>query len=185
MNALVVQPPTEAELEQIRQQLVTICIEEGELQVCRTKGIPLAALREMQQTDWWKQASQQYYLAQSARLDKGLSEIIDKALSVAKDRLENGDAHYDRYEGVVNLPMKGKDAAAIVSSLVDKRQALRGLPGSIIKHEINLTAVAEKLRSIVPEPKAPAEGRPTLHSPSEASALRSAPVPPAKTQVPR
>lgn len=151
MNLPTADAPSEAQIEQLRSAIVRLCIEEGEAEVCRLNRIPLSSLREMQQEPWWKIATQQYYLTQAAKLDKGMTEVIDEAIKVAAERLRSGDAHFDRYEGIVYLPMKGKDAAAIAASLVEKRQVLRGQPGSIVKAEINLTAVAEKLRSIVPE----------------------------------
>lgn len=130
-------------------RLVKAYIDKGSEEVLRTFNLSESALRDMQAQPWWTEAAREVYNGQSEALDRRFTKLIDLALNRAEERLENGDEVVDKFGDTHQVPLKGKDAAAIGALLLDKRQLLRGLPNSIMRTDIRLDAVAEKLRGIV------------------------------------
>jgi hypothetical protein len=61
-----------------------------------------------------------------------MSKIIDKALDMLMDRVNDGDYIYDGQRGkLVKIPMKAADVSKVTATLFDKRQLIRNKPTTI------------------------------------------------------
>lgn len=67
-----------------------------------------------------------------------MSKVIDKALDLIMDRIEQGDYQYDQKTGkIVKIPLKVRDLERVASGLFDKRQLIRKQPTSIKVSDLN------------------------------------------------
>ena len=64
--------------------------------------------------------------------DNKMSKVIDKALDLIMERMEQGDYQYDQKTGrLVKVPLKARDLERVASGLFDKRQLIRKQPTNI------------------------------------------------------
>ena len=62
-------------------------------------------------------------------LDGRLSKIVNKALAVVEDRLDNGNFQYDpKTGGNVRVPVNLRDSMKATADLMDRREILRQQP---------------------------------------------------------
>ncbi len=141
------------ELQLYRLRLVQAYVDSGLDTVVRTFQLEPAAIRQMQTETWWADCASQVFNGQAEKLDRKFTELIDLALTEAEDRLRNGDKVVDKFGDENQVPVKGKDAAHIAATLLDRRQVLRGLPSSILRQEVRLEDLARKLESFAPAPR--------------------------------
>lgn len=67
-----------------------------------------------------------------------MSKVIDKALDLIMERIDQGDYQYDQKTGkIVKIPLKVRDLERVASGLFDKRQLIRKQPTSIKTSDLN------------------------------------------------
>jgi hypothetical protein len=92
-------------------------------------SIPKDTLVRWRYTDWWKELVQQIRSEETLALDGKLKRIVDKALSVVEDRLENGNFQYDPKTGSnVRVPVNLRDSMKTTADLMDRREILKKQP---------------------------------------------------------
>lgn len=97
----------------------------------RLTGVKSTSIREWRTNDWWVELLERIHMAHDQETVSQFTQIVDKSLEVIQDRLQNGDYIYDKRTGeVIRKPVSMRDAASVNSSIVDKRQLLRGKPTS-------------------------------------------------------
>jgi hypothetical protein len=82
---------------------------------------------------WWNNVVQNVRKEQNEVLDRKMTEVLDSAIDLIKDRIIGGEYLLDRQktretgEPVYHrIPLRAKDATIAVDTLFDKRQLLRG-----------------------------------------------------------
>lgn len=96
-------------------------------------GVPLMTISDWKnKTEWWEPAVRECRKRKQDELDGKLTEIIDNALEQVTDRVLNGDSKVTK-DGIVKVPMSGKELSWVAGILFDKRAALRGDPINITK----------------------------------------------------
>lgn len=89
--------------------------------------IPIKDLKFFQDQPWWDEYIARVVKGKNDVLDAKITEVLDQALDVIKDRLENGEVTYNAKTGEERrLPVRARDAATVAAVLFDKRQLIRG-----------------------------------------------------------
>jgi len=92
-------------------------------------GIPKDTIVRWRYTDWWKELVQQIRSEETLALDGRLKRIVDKALMVVEDRLENGNFQYDpKTSELVRVPVNLRDSMKTTADLMDRREILKKQP---------------------------------------------------------
>ena len=92
-------------------------------------GIPKDTIVRWRYTDWWKELVLQIRSEETLALDGRLSKIVNKALAVVEDRLDNGNSQYDtKTGGNVRVPVNLRDSMKATADLMDRREILRQQP---------------------------------------------------------
>lgn len=98
--------------------------------VAELSGVPAHTLRQWAKEDWFVRLLEDIRAENDQALDAKFSNIVHTALDQVQERLENGDTVLLRDGTPVKKPIPAKELAQISSSVVDKRQLLRGKPTS-------------------------------------------------------
>ncbi len=131
-------------------EVVTSYLALGNLtEVGKICNVPYTTLKVWKNQPWWKELIDSIQSGENQRTDNKMSKIIDKALDVIVDRLEQGDFQYDQKTGkLVKVPLKARDLERIASGLYDKRAMIRKEPAMIKAEELNQ---AERLVNLAKE----------------------------------
>lgn len=77
---------------------------------------------------WWQEMINEIQAARKFKVDNKLNKIIDKALSVIDDRLDNGDFVYNQKTGEISRkPVSLKEARGAANDLLQRQVALSKL----------------------------------------------------------
>lgn len=98
--------------------------------VAELSGVPSHTLRQWAKEDWFLRLLEEIRAENDQALDAKFSNIVHTALDQVQERLENGDTVLLRDGTQVRKPILAKELAQISSSVIDKRQLLRGKPTS-------------------------------------------------------
>ena len=112
-------------------------------------GIAASTIRNWKQNEWWHDLLERIRHEQDEKFDAKFTKIIDKTLDHVMDSLQNGDHVLMRDGEIVRKPMSGKEAAQISSTIIDKRNLLRGKPTSrteSVSGKDRLSKLAEEFR---------------------------------------
>ena len=91
--------------------------------------IPKDTLVRWRYTEWWKELVQQIRSEETLALDGRLSKIVNKALAVVEDRLDNGNVQLNQKTNeLVRVPVNIKDAIKATADLMDRRDVIRSAP---------------------------------------------------------
>jgi len=96
----------------------------------RLTGIKSATIRSWKTEDWWLEMLEKIHATHDQDTISTFTKVVDQALEVVQDRLINGDFVITKYGEVHRKPVSMKDAVHATSTIVDKRQLLRGKPTS-------------------------------------------------------
>lgn len=93
-------------------------------------GVPAGTIRQWKTQEWWPQIIDRIRYEKDDELDVKFTGIIDKAVDLVNDRLENGDIVLDVNTGkTYKRQIPGREAAGIVATFIDRRTALRDQVG--------------------------------------------------------
>jgi len=99
----------------------------------RVTGLSHQTISEWKnKSEWWAPVMAKIKKEKNDELDAEVTSLIHGTIEELKDRVEHGEAQM--YQGVPtghNKPMTGRDLAATVNTLFDKRAMMRGEPTSI------------------------------------------------------
>lgn len=112
--------------EEIKMTVVQQWLALGNLKlVAANTEVPLATIKGWRGEPWWKDYEAELRAGRRFEVDKKLSKIIDRALDVIDDRLENGDFIFDQVKGeVVRRPVGIKDASTAATNLLQRQAVL-------------------------------------------------------------
>jgi hypothetical protein len=114
----------------------------------KESGIDYNYLKQLKFTQWWQDSLKEVQQEQDDILDSQLSELITDGVNVVKDRLKNGDWMWNSKENkFTRKPLKATDALKVASTLMDKRNVMRGKPTKITE-QIN---VSDRLQALAME----------------------------------
>lgn len=95
-------------------------------------NVPRPTIIAWSQSDWWASTIENIRSGEGQLTDNKMSKIIDKALDMLMDHINDGDYIYDGQRGkLVKVPMKAADMNKVASTLFDKRQLIRNKPTTI------------------------------------------------------
>jgi hypothetical protein len=119
--------------EKKKLEAVTTYLALGNLnETSKVINVPLPTLSKWKQSAWWKELVDDIQSGDNQKADNKMSKVIDRALDIIVERLEQGDYQYDQKTGkLVKVPLKARDLERISSGLFDKRQLLRKQPTNI------------------------------------------------------
>jgi hypothetical protein len=96
-------------------------------QVAELSGISVNNLKKLSEESWWDNIVRQVTKEKNEELDVKITSVIDKAIFVLADRLENGNEYVDKKtKEKYRVPANIKDTANALDILFDKRQLIRG-----------------------------------------------------------
>ena len=93
---------------------------------------------------WWEPVLRKIRKDKQDELDAEFTELLHKSTEQLKDRIVNGE-EISTKDGLVIKKMSGRDIAAAINTIYDKRTMLRGDPTSIT-HRVDHRQVLEELR---------------------------------------
>lgn len=112
----------------------------------RVCNVPIATVKSWSMQPWWQELITSIQSGEGQRSDNKMSKVIDKALDLIVDRLEQGDYQYDQKTGrLVKVPLKARDLERVASGLFDKRQLIRKQPTNIKTSDIGQADMLVKL----------------------------------------
>lgn len=103
-------------------EVVTIYLStQSRQETSNISGVPLQTINSWMKSKWWDSAcSKVRTLDKSKKLAK-ISRIVNQALDMVADRIENGDYIYDQKTGEVRrMPMSAKNAISASSVMIDR-----------------------------------------------------------------
>ena len=103
-------------------EVVTIYLStQSRQETSNISGVPLQTINSWMKSKWWDSAcSKVRTLDKSKKLAK-ISRIVNQALDMVADRIENGDYLYDQKTGEVRrMPMSAKNAISASSAMIDR-----------------------------------------------------------------
>ena len=135
----------------------------------RLTGVPGTAIRTWKQTDWWPELLERIHSEVDNDIVSKFTNIVDKSLETIQDRLINGDYYYNKKSGEIHRrPVSMRDANIVATSMVDKRQLLRGKATSRSESgsvDARLLKLAEEFKKFAAAKEInPAEGAITLET---------------------
>ncbi len=109
-----------------RIEVVTKTLALGNMRlVSELTGVSYALVREWKTMPWWKELEAEIKASRRSVVDTKLSRIVDKALAVIEDRLDNGDPFYDQKTGkIVRKPVSIKEARGAANDLMQRQATL-------------------------------------------------------------
>ena len=116
-----------------RMEVVTSYLALGSVaETSRFCNVPLATVANWKSQPWWKELVDEIQSGEGQKQDNKMSRLIDKALDILMERIEDGDYQYDQKTGrLVKVPLKARDLERVASGLFDKRQLIRNKPTNI------------------------------------------------------
>lgn len=93
-------------------------------------GVPAPTVSKWVKEPWAKEILTEIHDENDAEIDAKFTKIVSTALDQVQDRLENGDYVLQRNGETVRKPVGARDLANVTTSILDKRQLLRGKPTS-------------------------------------------------------
>lgn len=104
----------------------------------RVCNVPTETIKSWRKKDWWAEIVEDIQGGSGQRTDNKMTKIIDKALDLLVERIEEGDYQYDQKTGrMVKIPLKARDLERVAAGLFDKRQLIRKQPTSIRESDLN------------------------------------------------
>lgn len=122
-------PPTSKYPVEKRLEAVTLYMACGNMrQVEAVTGVSYAQLRVWRDQDWWKEMEVQIKAARRSAVATKLNKIVDKALNLVEDRVENGDWRYNKEaEEFERVPLSALTANKIATDLLQRADAVEKL----------------------------------------------------------
>jgi len=97
-------------------------------QTAAMEGVSTKTNQAWKKKDWWEERKHELLTQDQMELNSRMKKLVDKALTVVADRLENGEFQYDQKNGqLVRVPVKLRDAHKVSSEMIDKQQLLISL----------------------------------------------------------
>lgn len=91
-------------------------------------GVSYQLAQKWKTTDWWKDLVLEIQAARKMKTDNKLSKIVNKALDLIEDRLDNGDFIHNQKTGeVFRKPVSIKEARGAANDLMQRQVALSKL----------------------------------------------------------
>jgi hypothetical protein len=118
-------------------------------QVSEITNIPIVTLTKWRNEDWWDQLVAEVKTTQNAKVSNKIQAIIERALEVVEDRLENGDLVYNSKDGtLIRRPIPLRDVGKLTTELMNRKHQLDKSP---VQSNLNTESVADKLKVIADE----------------------------------
>lgn len=97
-------------------------------QTAALTGVSYQLCLQWKSQPWWQEMINEIQAARKFKLDNKLNKIVDKALAVIDDRLDNGDFVYNQKTGEVSRkPVSLKEARGAANDLLQRQVALSKL----------------------------------------------------------
>jgi len=139
--------------EEIVSVEIAICrryCETGNMALCaREFNRTVYELNKMSRTLWWQEEEVRFKKDSLTVLDATYTRLLDKALMVAIERIEQGEVTGVNKDGTYRrMPVTASVAIRIADSVFIKRQLLRNEPTTIPGDTDRMNILAEKLRAL-------------------------------------
>ena len=88
-------------------------------------GIPLVTFHSWKNSEWFPQLVSEVKLQQKLETSNKLNQVVDRALEIVMDRMENGDYVLNNKTGeIVRKPVQLKDASKVAHEILGKKLIL-------------------------------------------------------------
>jgi len=112
-------------------------------------GVPSVTISNWKQTSWWPELVSQIKNAEHSQMNTQLNKIINKALGVVSDRLENGEMVLNNKTGeLVRKPVTLRDATRAAAELMNRQVILNKVT---VENEIKKQTVEDTLKFLAGE----------------------------------
>lgn len=102
------------------------------IETSRLINVPVQTVKMWKSQPWWEEMVEDIRNNESQQTDNKMSKLINKALDMLVERMEEGNYQYDQKSGrIVKIPMNASDITKVTQTLFDKRQLIRKQPTSI------------------------------------------------------
>lgn len=132
-------PPNSKYPVEKRLEAVTLYMACGNMrQVEAVTGISYSNLRLWQTQDWWKEMEVQIKAGRRNSTATKLNKIVDKALKLVEDRVDNGDWRYNKTsEEFERVPLSALTATKIANDLLQRGDALekQGQTDTVVQNQ--------------------------------------------------
>ena len=89
---------------------------------CEELSIPIDTFNEWRKAEWFTELIQEIKLQQKLELNNRLGTVVEKALTILEDRMENGDYVLNNKTGeIVRKEIPAKEAAKIANEILQRK----------------------------------------------------------------
>lgn len=119
--------------EKKKLEVITTFLATGNLtETSKICNVPRETIKSWRQASWWDETVNDIRNGDAQRNDNKMSKIIDKALDMVIERIDDGDFQFDQKTGrLVKVPLRVRDLQTIATTIFDKRQLIRKQPTTI------------------------------------------------------
>lgn len=133
-----------------KYQVVAVYLKCGSLRETEAQTeVPTATIQNWKGSQWWPDLVNQIKTADHTKLDNKLSQLVNKALGVVEDRLENGELVLNNKTGeMVRKPVGIRDATRAASELMQRQVQINK---TLVDNETKQQTVEETLKFLANE----------------------------------
>ena len=123
--------------------------------------VPVQTIREWRTRPWWKELEGQMREEKTLELDNKLGGIVQKAVGLVADRLENGDFRVNQKTGAIERhPVALRDVHKVAMETLDRQKLLEKVTGTSKEPELiedRLRKLAHEFAAIIQNKRLPRE----------------------------
>ena len=101
--------------------------------VSKLTGIPARTIRSWVHQEWWQDMLSDLKVRLQDKLDGKMTSLIDDMMTELRKRVEQGDDVVGKDGVIMKKGMNGRDLAASIALIMDRRATIRGDPARITK----------------------------------------------------
>lgn len=116
---------------------------------CEELEIPMATYQTWRKSDWFMELLEELKVQQKLELNNKMSSMVDKALTILEDRLENGDFILNNKTGeILRKQIPARDAARIATDILGKKLTMDKMDTDV---KIQQDSVSDTLKTLAKE----------------------------------
>lgn len=112
-------------------------------------GVPWDTYQDWRRAEWWSELIEEVKLQQRLELNNRLGTVVDKALEILEDRMENGDLVLNQKTGqIVRRAIPARDAARIANDILSRKLVMEKQD---TEQQVQKDTVSETLKTLAKE----------------------------------
>lgn len=116
---------------------------------CEELEVPMTTYQSWRKSDWFLELLEELKIQQKLELNNKMSTMVDKALTILEDRLDNGDFILNNKTGEIQRKqIPARDAARIATEILGKKLVMDKMDTDV---KIQQDSVSDTLKTLAKE----------------------------------